>query len=491
MAIAQGNCPGCGSPIEFGLGASLAKVCDNCHTTVVRSDRGLQGLGKVAALAETPSLIAVGDQGKLADRPLEVLGRVQLDYGLGPWDEYYVAFDYGKQWGWLAYAQGRWYVTTLVTNLPAPLRDDIRVDDDYTLPIGSFRVAEVRSATVLSAEGELPSAVRAGQVRYYADAYGPDGAFATFDYDEGAGSSSVYSGRVFPDSQLAVTKLGLRSVNKIRTSLLKCPNCGGEVPKLHADRSERLGCPYCGAISDIPTRTVVAQQEKLLQTPDIPIGTTGIFDESSYTCLAYLRRSSADDRERYQWEEYLLFSAQQGYRWLVKDPETGWSWVCFVNPAEIDRQAFPNDIRWADKTFQLRNQGVARVDYVLGEIYWKCAIGETVSVMDFASGSEAISREEATGEVNYSHSRIVRWPALAAAFGLPADGPGGKGVPGGSSGNRSPAGCGIILLVVALVVILIIVLAVAAAGSGSGSGTPIFIGGGSSYRGGGSYSGGK
>ena len=51
MAVAQGTCPGCGAPIEFGVGSSIAKVCEYCRTTVVRSDRGLENLGKVADLA--------------------------------------------------------------------------------------------------------------------------------------------------------------------------------------------------------------------------------------------------------------------------------------------------------------------------------------------------------------------------------------------------------------------------------------------------------
>ncbi len=102
MAVAQGSCPSCGASIEFGVGSSIAKVCEYCRATVVRSDRGLENLGKVADIANTPSLIAVGDQGTLSGRPFEVLGRVQLDHGKGPWDEYYVAFDYGQAWGWLA-----------------------------------------------------------------------------------------------------------------------------------------------------------------------------------------------------------------------------------------------------------------------------------------------------------------------------------------------------------------------------------------------------
>ena len=77
------RCPSCGAPIEFGVGSSIAKVCEFCRATIVRSDRGLENLGKVADLANTPSLIAVGDQGTLAGRPFEVLGRVQLEEKIG------------------------------------------------------------------------------------------------------------------------------------------------------------------------------------------------------------------------------------------------------------------------------------------------------------------------------------------------------------------------------------------------------------------------
>lgn len=163
----------------------------------------------------------------------------------------------------------------------------------------------------------------------------------------------------------------------------------------------------------------------------------------------------------------------------------------FVSPADIDRRSLPNELRFNNQSYLLRNRGVARVDYVLGEVYWKCSIGESVSVMDFASGPDVISREQDAGEVNYSYSRNVRWAKIAAAFELPVDGPGGQGIPIGASMSRTAIGCGTIALVVGLVVLVVIVLAVAASSSGGGIGGPVFIGGGSSYRGGGTYSGGK
>lgn len=495
MPAAQGTCPACGAPIEFGLGSSVAKVCEFCKATVLRTDRGLQNLGKVAEIADTPSLIAIGDQGTLGGRPFEVLGRVQLDHGAGPWDEYYVAFDYGQSWGWLAYAQGRWHVTNLVVGVQAPAYASLVVEGDIALgQLGVFRIAEIKSGTVRSAEGELPGTFPPGFVRYYADGYGPNGQFLTLDYGDGSQAPSVFAGYVFPEPQLVVTQLGPRSVNKVHTTHLKCPSCGGEVPKLGGDRSERLGCPYCGAVSDIAEQKVVSQQERLLQSPTIPIGSRGQFEGLEYLCLAYVRRSSVFDGETYTWEEFLIFAPAAGYRWLVNDPETGWLWAQAISPADLDLRGLPDAVGYSGKAFSLRNQNTARVDYVVGEVYWKCAIGETVEVSDYAEGDRVLSRELSPGEVNWSFSTPLPWTAIAGAFGLdPKRARGGTG-----SGSRSILWKVILLLVILLVCCIIgAIMSDGSNTTGSSSSsvsTPagvILHSSGSGYRGGGVYSGGK
>jgi hypothetical protein len=495
MPVAQGSCPACGAPIEFGLGASVAKVCEFCKATVVRSDRGLLDMGKVAAIADTPSLIAVGDRGTLAGRPFEVLGRVQLDHGAGPWDEYYVAFDDGQNWGWLAYAQGRWHVTNLVAGIAVPAYGELQLEGDIALgQFGYFRVAEIKTATIRSAEGELPGAFPAGFVRYYADCYGQNAQFATLDYDDGSRPASVFAGYIFAEPQLVVTQLGPRSINKVRTTHLKCPNCGGEVPKLGGDRSERMGCPYCGAVSDIAEQKVISQQERLLEAPTIPIGSRGQFEGIEYLCLAYVQRSSVFDGETYSWEEFLIFAPAVGYRWLVDDPETGWSWAQAISPADVDLRGLPDAVGYLGKAFALRNGNTARVDYVLGEVYWKCAVGEVVEVQDFAEGRNVLSRELSPGEANWTYSVAIKWPAIAGAFSLPLKRPGGKSSAGQSSG--------LLWKVVVLLVILLICCIIGAIvnGDGSSSGTTTGIGSGvmirssgssSSYRGGGVVSSGK
>jgi hypothetical protein len=479
MPAAQGSCPNCGAPIEFTLGSSLAKVCEYCRHTVVRSDRGLHNAGKAADLANTPSLIAVGDEGTLAGRPFRVFGRVQLDHGEGPWDEYYIGLDYGQSWGWLAYAQGEWYATALTAPVMVPPHDQLQPEGDLPLgPAGAFRIAEVKSARVVSTEGEVPGGIREGMTRLYADLWGQGRGFATLDYGEAGQQAALFLGYVLGEPELTVTQAGPRTIHKIKTAQLTCPNCGGDVPKLSGDRAERLGCPYCGAVSDIALRTVVAQQERLLQGTEIPIGTQGTFEGVAYLCIAYVRRGSTFEGEAYRWEEYLLFSQQVGYRWLVKDPESGWSWVTPVNIAELGLQSSATRVTWRGRSFGIRNRNYARVEYVLGEVYWKCQVGETTSVADYTAGLDVLSREGSSSEVRWSVSAPMPKPVLEKAFGIKLQTVKISGGAGGKSVN--PAA--ILLLVAAFILLGCIASYLDDDDGGAGGATVI---------GGGVFSGGK
>jgi hypothetical protein len=486
MAIAEGNCPNCGAPIEFAVGSSVAKVCEYCRHTVVRSDRGLSHLGKVADLAETPSLVALGDEGTLSGRPFRVMGRTQLDHGKGPWDEYYVAFDHGQSWGFLAYAEGQWFATTLVSGIEVPPLEALRLERDVQLgAAGSFRVAELKSGRIVSAEGELPGAFPPGFERFYADLWGQNNAFATLDYGDRSGAPVVFLGWAFPESALSVVALGPRSTNKVRATTLKCPNCGGDVPAQAPDRAQRLGCPYCGAVSDIAEQKVISQQEVARQSPIIPIGSNGNLEGTSYRCIATVRRGSYFEGELYEWEEFLLWSQGIGFRWLVLDPETGWSFVTPLNLAELELGGMAEMVSFGERRFRRRNRNTARVTYVLGEVYWKCEVGETTEVSDFVDGDVVISREASSDEVHWSLSTPLTWPTVAVAFSLPLAKHAQQSA--GKSGGASP-----LLIIVVIALLICGFMAVAQLGRCGGTST-YSTGGGSvgSYRGGGSYSGGK
>ncbi len=484
MAVASGSCPSCGAPIEFSVGASVSKICEFCRATVFRTDRGLENLGKVAEIANVPSLVAVDDEGTLGGRSFRVTGRVQLDQGAGPWDEYYVAFDGGAAWGWLAYAEGIWYVTSLwAGGAPAPSFEHLHVEMDVPLgTAGTFRVAEVKTGRVVSAEGELPARLPPGYARSYVDLFGAEPAFATLDYGDRTAPPELFVGRRFEERDLVVTLRGPRTVAKVQMATIRCPNCGGELPKLSGERAERVGCRYCGAVSDIAEQRVIAAQDAARLSSPIPIGATGTLGGTTYTAIACLQRSSDFDGERMSWVEILLFAQGIGFRWLVRDEST-WLFVMPVNLAELDLRGMPGAVGWRGRGYRLRNQSVARVDYVLGEVYWRCEVGETVRASDYVLGPNVLSREETPGEVRWSQSSPVPWPIIAKAFGLARERPGGAVAAPGQA--RSQAA----LVVLVVVVILIwVVIDNLIDGSGGGSGSS---GGGAVFGGSGWYYGGK
>ena len=78
---------------------------------MARTDRGLNDLGKVAEIAESQSPLRLGLKGSYNGNRFELTGRAQLKHELGGyWDEWYATFSNG--WvGWLAEAQGRFYLT--------------------------------------------------------------------------------------------------------------------------------------------------------------------------------------------------------------------------------------------------------------------------------------------------------------------------------------------------------------------------------------------
>ena len=111
MSSLVANCPACGAPVEFKSGQSIVVICSYCRSAIARTDRELKDLGKVAELVETGSPLDIGLRGKWRDIPFELTGRAQLGHELGgQWDEWYATFSNG--WlGWLAEAQGRFYLT--------------------------------------------------------------------------------------------------------------------------------------------------------------------------------------------------------------------------------------------------------------------------------------------------------------------------------------------------------------------------------------------
>ena len=183
MSVLQANCPSCAGPIEFKAGSTIVLVCPFCRSAVSRTDRGLEDLGKVAEIADSESPLKLGLKGTYKDTRFELTGHAQLRHELGgTWDEWYATFSNG--WvGWLAEAQGRFYLTFYQPLPPGvTLPSFVGLQLGQTLPeipsSAALMVQEKGKGTSVAADGEIPYKLTPGEQFEYADLAGKNNAFA-------------------------------------------------------------------------------------------------------------------------------------------------------------------------------------------------------------------------------------------------------------------------------------------------------------------------
>src|SRR5437868_2826917 len=206
MSVLQANCPSCGGAVQFTAGSTIVVVCPYCRSAIARTDRGLEDIGKVAEIADSESPLKLGLKGVYKDTRFELTGRAQLRHELGGyWDEWYATFSNG--WvGWLAEAQGRFYMTFY-----QPLPDGAALPSFAGLQLGQtvpeipgptpMMVQEKGRGTAVGADGEIPYKLSPGEQFEYADLAGKNNTFATIDY-------SLDPPWVFVGNQVTLAEIG-------------------------------------------------------------------------------------------------------------------------------------------------------------------------------------------------------------------------------------------------------------------------------------------
>ncbi|HZU36016.1 MAG TPA: DUF4178 domain-containing protein [Gemmataceae bacterium] len=423
----QVNCPACGGPITFTIGSAIVAVCPYCRSVVARGDRGIKDLGKVAALAETGSPLRLGLRGRYKGVPFELVGRAQIGHAAGGvWDEWYAHFA-DDRWGWLAEAQGRFYFTFPGPEARlehVPPYENLRLGTSVDLGPGAHHmaVAEVGTGHALSAAGQIPYQLVPNETYTYADVSGPNGEFATIDYSEA--QPLLFLGQEIELEALGIPETELRREHEARHVAgvqLACPHCGGPLTLRAPDRTERVTCPNCGSLLDV-NQGQLSFFKALAPTkikPAIPIGKTGQIEGLPFVLIGFMQRSVKVEGTRYPWEEYLLYHPQRGFRWLVRS-NAHWNLVRPLPPGQV--HASGRIAHFEDREFKLFQAGNARVDYVLGEFYWKVEAGERAQTADFIRPPEMLSREVSrtaeSAEINWSLGTYLPVEEVEKAFGV-------------------------------------------------------------------------
>jgi Zn finger protein HypA/HybF involved in hydrogenase expression len=425
MSFLSANCPSCAAPIEFKSGSSIVIVCPFCRSAVARTDRALEDLGKVAEIMQSQSPLRVGLHGLWNNQRFELTGRAQIRHQLGGvWDEWYATF--GNGWvGWLAEAQGKFYLTfyqPLPQGAQLPSFQDLQLGQNLPqIPAKNpLMVAEKGVATAVAAEGEIPYKLVPNEESAYADLAGKDRVFATIDY--GMNPPFVFVGQELTLAELgwADMKPAERKAPRVAAAGIGCPNCGGPLSLQAPDAAERVTCPNCDSLLDI-NQGKLTWLKALKPKPDaeqfaLPIGAKGTFaDGKEMTILGAVVRSVLVEGIKYYWHEYLLYNPAIGFRWLLQS-DNHWSFVEPVNVADV--VGMGNSANYNGKDFKLFQDAPATVEYVKGEFYWRVEQGETVRAIDYVRPPLMLSNEMSGNEMNFSLGTYITTKEVEKAFNL-------------------------------------------------------------------------
>ncbi|HEX4454334.1 MAG TPA: DUF4178 domain-containing protein [Kofleriaceae bacterium] len=427
------SCPNCGAEIEFRFDDSFVRICSHCNAAVQRTDRGLETLGKVADLTPIDSPLKLFSEGHFGNASFMLVGMAQIRHAQGGiWQEWYARFDSGR-WGWLAEAQGRYYLTFVD---PAWKPIDLRelapghvVDVPLRGAQHPFTVAEATSGSYISARGELPFKLVPNETFHYADLSDGKGAFATIDYGDGEDPPAIYVGVQVPlaDLKLSGGEVAPPHTETITSKRLACPNCNAPIELRAAEQSQRAVCTHCNALLDLasPALAVLAVLKQRPQLA-IPLGSKGTFVDGELAVIGYLQRSAYVDGSWWPFEEYLLYRQDLGFRWLVES-DGHWSYVQPIASGAVDSGAIaPVYDKIKFRHFQ---NAELRVDQVLGEVYWQVNVGETVSSDDYVAPPAMLSREVSPTEEDWSLSSYMTPHEVEQAFhGTPVELPHPDGI---------------------------------------------------------------
>ena len=407
-------------------------VCEFCRAAVLKDADSVKDIGKISSVLEDFSPIQMGAAGVFGGRNFTVVGRIQLRYEQGMWNEWYLLFDDASS-AWLGDSSGLYVITTVREEAGAlPGFSDIAPGAQFQIGGQSFTASEKREAECIGGQGELPFRVGDGWRIRVAD-FRSGAAFITLDYTDGE-VPVVYNGMAvtLPDLKFQL----LRDDDQIKASAgkyrgkldaLDCPKCGSPINYLPGVTTN-LVCPACSAQLDAagPEATVLAagaSVERVLTT--LQLGATANIQGGQYTVIGAMVRT---DEEQTDWTEYLLYSTKNSFFWLVETAE-GWSRAA-VMPAWPEWRSLDADAATLDKVrYTKLYDYLATVKYAAGAFNWRVAAGDQVRVYEFESGQAKLAAELTASELTWSRSTPVAFDQIKAWFGdsVKGDGPANAG----------------------------------------------------------------
>lgn len=423
----------------------------------MRDGEALRRIGVSAELFDDHSPLQIGAAGRHMGSAFQVVGRQQIGYAGGSWNEWHVLFDSGgsgtdgapQRSGWLSEDNGA-YVMSFEAALSGapPVLDALQPGQPVNLGGSAWSVASTVRAQVLAAEGELPRPPRGDGAEFtVVDLRNTAGEVGTLDGSDPARLSwSV--GRSVRLVELQMSGLRESGEKTLTGRGIQCPSCGTAL-SIQLASTQSIVCTQCRAVVDL-SRGVGQDlqhfdQAKPQREPQLPLGSVGVLklgaEPLPWQVVGYSEHREIDTEPGEpgsSWREYLLYQREEGFTFLV-DAEDGWSWA---RPIAGVPQVRNDSATWRGDTYRALYSYNSTVTHVQGEFYWRLQRGARTRHTDYAVGSKRLNCERSLGEraqaaaakakgqqrpagqsaaeITWSAGEAVEAAAVAKAFALDA-----------------------------------------------------------------------
>jgi len=245
--------------------------------------------------------------------------------------------------------------------------------------------------------------------------------------------------------------------------------------RVQLSASKSCTCPSCHSLIDLSAGIGgelrhAAQYEPV--EPLIPLGSIGQFEGAAWQVVGFQHRTGVeagdDDEESFGWEEYLLYNRQRGFLFLV-DASDGWSLVRPTTGAPTYKPGAPT-ATYLGRQYRLASRYRAETHYVAGEFYWPVQRGQKTGNDDFEAvdGKGILSREQAPGEVTWSHGQRLDSAVVAQAFRLGEKAGLFRRQDAGPVSPGAGVGCGTVVLILIVLVVLLVLMSNCSGSPGTG-----------------------
>ncbi|GHT94670.1 hypothetical protein AGMMS49545_16340 [Betaproteobacteria bacterium] len=425
------SCPSCGAPVVFRAAASILAVCEYCRTTLVNLSEGVENLGRMASLVEDQSPLCLGAEGRYRKAHFTVVGRIQLSYEQGFWNEWFLLFD-NLRTAWLSEASGEYMLSFLAnpsvfSGMTLPSFSRLKPGDMFSFDKSEWTVSNLERAECVAGEGELPFKTGSGYFAPVADLRA-DARMATLDYSEGEDKPPLlFIGEVVDFSSLKWRNLRagipIPTGSKTPGKALRCPHCGAPLDLKH-EGILAVGCPQCGSVTDAETGRLISRLNEMRRIqPLLPLGKVGKLRNEKLEAIGFMQRFMVVEGVSYKWREYLLARVEQpGYRWLV-EYDGHWSLADTLGnvPPDLNASYAKGSgvkLNYRGQTFKHFQRYNAIVEHVVGEFTWRVKTGEISLLNDYVAPPLLLSREATAREISWSIAEYLPHTEIQAAFGV-------------------------------------------------------------------------